>query len=992
MSTVTKPTRALRPLLWRLWRRRLGASALLLLLDFSLLAGAASCKRVDPVTPPDATSGTESGATATGGAQPADWDAYSPGRAGPDAGLDEAPPEKRPAPTPVSSREQAFTAIAAGNYEGAVDFLGPLVTRKPSDHAARRALFHAQLILGRYADAEALLAAGKLRTLPAAARADALRDHARLARLRGDLKGAETHLRDALKARPDDLAITGELLELLVASGRREDSEARALMDKLYDAYDAGTTKGAAQLIAVAQAALGRGTSGAFHDANMVLGEAEQSIAKARQAGQDPLLFLIEDRLLLLRGAVFTEKYASSEAAETYGILLERDAWHPDALAGVAAVMLRELRLADATRAAERALVVNPKHPDAHALLGRISAIEGRHDEARARVQQQVFSINPEHIPGLAVIGALDWVEGARADYQRARDRVLARIPDGGDFFTLVSDLLVYKHLYPEADEVLADAAAIAPRNPYVQSAYGLNLLRLGHEPRGREALAQAWKRDRFNERTRNVLDLFDNKIDRDYTLRKRGKQLELRLPTEDHELIEDSVAAAIQRARAGLDKRYGLDPGPLRVEMFNNPTDFSIRTIGVPSLGAVGVCFGPVITLIGPYYGTHNIDQVIWHELAHVYAIQLSKGRVPRWFTEGLSEWESEVADPSWARESAELLAAAQRKGKLRKLHELELAFLRAESPVMMEVAYSEAAYAIRYLGETYGLPALIKVLKGYAEGRSTEALFRQHLGKDMPAIERDFETWLKKQLATKIGGWHPTPARGDGSPAAGADQRDALYKRALEQASQSDFDGASRTLQQLIQNGGDGFPTRMLLAEVLLQGPSWKSARKHLEQARGFHREAIEPLVKLAEFARRTSDIAAEKAVLKEAVQIDALSLDPAARLLMLARVTEDAALIDLAYQRTTAIAPLHPITLAIRAERLAARDKAGAGVLLQRATGGLDEGPVDTVVVVALAAAALGKQDMARELASAAQKHAGGLPKEAKQALERLLGGPS
>ncbi|MCA9716514.1 MAG: hypothetical protein KC468_17720, partial [Myxococcales bacterium] len=360
---------------------------------------------------------------------------------------------------------------------------------------------------------------------------------------------------------------------------------------------------------------------------------------------------------------------------------------------------------------------------------------------------------------------------------------------------------------------------------------------------------------------------------------------------------------------------------------------------------------------------------------------------RVPRWFTEGLSEWESEVADPSWARESAELLAAAQRKGKLRKLHELELAFLRAESPVMMEVAYSEAAYAIRYLGETYGLPQLIKILEGYAEGQSTEALFERHLGKGMPAVEREFETWLKSQLSKKVSGWHPAP-EGGGPAAAKAGPRDELYRRALAQARESDFDGASRTLQQLIQQDGDGYPARMLLAEVLLQGPSWKSAKKHLERARSFHVEAIEPLVKLAEVARRAGDVTAEKAVLKDAIEIDALSLDPAARLLMLARVTGDAALLDQAYARATEIAPLHPITLAIRAERLAqGGDAAGAGAVLQRATRGLDEGPVDTVVVVALAAAAAGKQAMARELATAAQKHADSLPREARQALEKL-----
>jgi hypothetical protein len=41
----------------------------------------------------------------------------------------------------------------------------------------------------------------------------------------------------------------------------------------------------------------------------------------------------------------------------------------------------------------------------------------------------------------------------------------------------------------------------------------------------------------------------------------------------------------------------------------------------------------------------------VLTHELAHVFAIQLSRSRVPRWFTEGLSEVETARLRPEWTR-----------------------------------------------------------------------------------------------------------------------------------------------------------------------------------------------------------------------------------------------------------------------------------------------------------------------------------------------------
>ncbi|MCA9716575.1 MAG: tetratricopeptide repeat protein, partial [Myxococcales bacterium] len=236
--------------------------------------GLGACKRDERVTPPDTEQPAEGDRGGEAGPGPADWEAFNPGRAGPGGALEEEPEATRPPPQPVTSRGAAFKGVAAGNFEGAAEFLTPLVERKPDDLAARRALVHARVMTGDYAGAEALLRDLKLRKLNPEDQVAARLQLARLHELRGDLPGAEQHLREALKARPDDLVAKGELLATLVTSGRRESTEAHGLMDELYDAYDGGAAKDAPALIAVAQAALARGSSGAFHDANMVLGEA----------------------------------------------------------------------------------------------------------------------------------------------------------------------------------------------------------------------------------------------------------------------------------------------------------------------------------------------------------------------------------------------------------------------------------------------------------------------------------------------------------------------------------------------------------------------------------------------------------------------------------------------------------------------------------------------------------------------------------------------
>ncbi|MCA9650982.1 MAG: tetratricopeptide repeat protein [Myxococcales bacterium] len=880
---------------------------------------------------------------------------------------------ERPAPKPVEDREAALDAVIHGNPEGAIDFLAGHLEQEPGDLPARLALARAQIMVGALADASTTLAD------PAGAPDDpqVVLRRSRLAWRRGELEQAQALLERAHKAHPDDLPLRGELLALLVRRGQGATPPAKALLDGLYDAYDAGSAKTADDLVAVAQAALAQGTTGAFKDANMVLQDAE-GLAPVGEGSWTA------DDVLLLRGSVFLEKYAEAEAAETFGMVLERDPWQPDALVGMARVHMNGLRFAEAARHAEEVLQVDPHQPDAHAVLGRIALIEGRREEAEQRGEGEALAVDAHHTGGLAVLAGLAMARNRPADYAKWRDEALKVDARGRDFFIDLADILGFLHLYPEADRILREAVALAPEDPYVQSSLGLNLLRLGHEGEGREALGRAWKKDRFNERTRNVLDLYEQTIDPHYVEQSHG-ELTIRLPKEDGELIEPGLLASVRRSRDELDGHYHMKAGKLRLEFFADPQAFSVRTVGVPSLGALAVCFGPVITFVGPYTGAYNIDMVIRHELSHTYAISLSGGRVPRWFTEGLSEWESELADPAWARESAELLSQARRAGKLRRLSELELAFIRAENGMMMEVAYATAAYAIRYLGQTYGRDALIEVLKGYRDGADTDALFREHLGKELAVVEKEFERWFFGQLDAKISGWEPsTEGKGD--------ERDALLRKAMEQAGAGKTQEATRTLQELVAAKGDGYVPRMMLAKLLLDGPDPSAARRHLEAARGHHTEAIEPLVMLANLARSQGNVDEEKQQLQTALQIDGDSLEPAARLLMLGIVTSDGPAAARALERVRGIAPLHPIALSAEALEGAKRkaERARATSQLRRALRELKpgQGPADTFVVAALAAEALGQADDAKTLAAAALADPE-LPKVAADRMRPLAG---
>ena len=104
------------------------------------------------------------------------------------------------------------------------------------------------------------------------------------------------------------------------------------------------------------------------------------------------------------------------------------------------------------------------------------------------------------------------------------------------------------------------------------------------------------------------------------------------------------------------------------------------MRTVGLPDIGALGVCFGQVITAMSPATGDINWGMVLWHELGHVFAIQLSNSRVPRWFTEGLSEYETLIARPDWRRENDADLYGAVANGTLPSIGDLNSEFMQPD------------------------------------------------------------------------------------------------------------------------------------------------------------------------------------------------------------------------------------------------------------------------------------------------------------------------
>jgi tetratricopeptide (TPR) repeat protein len=621
----------------------------------------------------------------------------------------------------------------------------------------------------------------------------------------------------------------------------------------------------------------------------------------------------------LFYGHLFLEKYNPRDAAESFDEILKVDPRHPDAHAGMAAVKLEaSYDLPAATTHLARALEVNKRHMPALLLRAGIEIDQNRWEKAKATLGE-VFAVNPGSLEGHSLMATIHWLRDDAAAYQAVRKKVFALNPTYARFFHIVARSAVREHRYREAIELEKEAVGVDATYYEAMEAIGTGYLRLGMEKEGLDWLKKAWKGDQYNMRTKNTLDLFEDWIPREYEF-ATSKNFKIRYHVDEKPVYRRYVEPLLEEAYADMAKRYGFSPkAPVVVELFQNADHYSVRTIGLPNLGALGVCFGQVVTAMSPSVGDINWSMVLWHELAHVFAIQLSNSRVPRWFTEGLSEYETVLARPEWRRENDADVWAAMRDGVLPSLAELNYGFMK---PSMQEVtvAYHTSSLAVEYLGQTYGFPKIVEALKLYGKGLETPAVLEKITGKKIALLDAEFRKYLKVRMKPYAGSLHlPSslpdqkvlartarekprdPAaqarlalhhfyEGEAKPAAqharaalaiDPDNHIGLYVQAELALRGGDGKRARQLYETLIKVGGDSFDVRARLGAIAAQQGDSELAIKHFCTAKALDPERAFPYQALAELYERMGKKQEQLKELESYVMIEQMQLGAAMQL---------------------------------------------------------------------------------------------------------------
>jgi tetratricopeptide (TPR) repeat protein len=619
-------------------------------------------------------------------------------------------------------------------------------------------------------------------------------------------------------------------------------------------------------------------------------------------------------------GELFLEKYDHPEALRSFQMALQIDPRWTPALVG-AARALSDDNPPQAAAFAKKALEVNPSSVDAHLFLASEAADASYFDEARRSIGK-ALAVNAQDADALALRAALSFVQDKPEDFEADVAKASAIAPRDPSVFLAASELAARNYRFEEAVALTRRALLVAPDNPRALGDLGIQLLRVGDEPAAYRALDASFKGDGYNKLVLNLLTMMDA-LDKFVTV--KDGDLIVRMHKDDAPVLQEYAVPLAHQALSTMAARYDFTPkGPILIEIFPKHDDFAVRTFGLPGMiGALGVCFGRVVAMDSPRArppGEFQWEGTLWHELGHVITLQMSNQRVPRWLTEGISEFEEQRARPEWRRDMDIMFAGLMNRGEAIKLVDLNASF---QDPKLIALAYYEGSLVVEHIVSAYGQPALNKLVRSFAQGLDTDAGLKSALNTDFASMQAGFDQMLEQKF--------------------GAVRKALAMPEGVEELGRT----PSAALKTLADANPRSFPIQMALGRALRKEAQPDAAMQAFERAAALVPSASgkdSPHDQMAAIALEKKDTARAIAELTALVAVDFNNVEAARQLATLLRQggAEDAARLQPVAQRIAAIDPFDPDAHSMLGRFALQRNDAEAAAREFRAVIAL--GPVD------------------------------------------------
>lgn len=587
----------------------------------------------------------------------------------------------------------------------------------------------------------------------------------------------------------------------------------------------------------------------------------------------------------LASGELALDKHDYGLAIEAFTNAAKRKPDEPDVYFGLARAYENDPD--KASESLDKALKINPAHVSS--LLFQAENLIDREAYAEASdVLDKVLVVNPHEAQAWAYRAVLAHLAGDAKGERDARAQGLAAWATNPEVDYVIGEKLSSKYRFAEGAAYQRQALTMAPTYRPARVQLCQDLLRLGHEEEGWKLAAAVFEEDPYNVVAFNLIELRDHlakfkELKNDHFL--------LRMEEREAQIYGDRAMALLERARTKLCAKYGAElGGPVTVEIFPRQQDFAIRTFGLPGgAGFLGVCFGPVVTVNSPASRmAHPADweAILWHEFCHTVTLHVTRNKMPRWLSEGISVYEERQENPAWGQVMNPQYRDLILEGGATPVSQLSGAFLKPPSPMHLQFAYYQSSMVVRYIVEKFGAPALSAILKDLGESIPINTALANHT-EPIDKLDKHFEAWLTdlaKNLAPGADLSHPKLAL----------DADAAAMAAWNKDHPTNFWGLL----------GEG--------RALLSGSKWEEAKKPLTKAIELYpgyAQAGGPYLLLAAAHRELKETQQERAMLGQHVALDADAIEPRLRLIEIARSGGDWAAVRKYAEQIIAVNPLLP-----------------------------------------------------------------------------------
>ena len=687
----------------------------------------------------------------------------------------------------------------------------------------------------------------------------------------GDLDAAATRLREAL-----ELPGAGRLLAQLnlaeVHRQRGEWQQAESLWHEIRQAYQTAPSLSARDLFAIASATrhLGRSDPQLFKDAVQLYDQASRKDPAYLDAG-------------IALGELLLEKYNNKEASVLFAELLAIDDKDPRALLGLARSQHFDYS-SEAVATALQALSLNPNLVPTRVFMARLFIELEEYGDAR-REAELALEINPVSLEALALLGVIDHLERNTEQFAAIEQRVLALNPHYADFYATLAELVAQNRLYRDAENFAQRAVQLDPQSWRGYGLLGMNQLRLGQIEAGRASLERSFAGDPYNAWIKNTLQLADTFND---YVQTGQSNFSVVLHRDEHALLEPYIHDLAEQAYQYLQKRYRHQPDePIRVELYPDHADFSVRSVGQAGVGLLGVCFGPVVAMDSPAArtrGAFNWGSTLWHELAHVFHLSMTGNRVPRWFSEGLAVYEEHQARPGWGGDVSPDFLLAYLDGRLLPVSQLNNGFVRPTYPDQVIHSYFQASLVFAFIEQRWGFDVIRTSLNAYRDSKDPDAVLLQQLQIDSAELDTAFDDYLQTRYATALTALRKE-ADADAQtvptePSQPPNVETALPDKYFDQLGlgqllfeQDKLELAELFLlkaQQLFPEYAGNDSSYWFLATLYLRQENYAQAEAQLEQLIAINAEHYPALLELAKLRAKRGDNAGAAAALESAIYI--------------------------------------------------------------------------------------------------------------------------